>query len=80
MTKEDLYAKYEEQVKAKAAEAIEKSLSDVKAIMPKDEYDEAYAELYNVFITGANTARDILVELFTKYAKELSIKEMEKKI
>lgn len=70
MSKEELYAKYTEEVQAKAREFIEKNLADVKGMMPTDEYDEAYTDLYNIFITGANTARDILVSLLEQYGKE----------
>lgn len=70
MTKEELYAKYTEEVQAKAREFIEKNLADVKGMMPTDEYAEAYTDLYNIFITGANTARDILVSLLEQYGKE----------
>jgi len=70
MTKEELYAKYTEEVQVKAREFIEKNLADVKAIMPKDEYEDAYVDLYNIFISGANMARDILVSLLEQYGKE----------
>ena len=70
MTKEELYTKYTEEVQTKAREFIEKNLADVKGMMPIDEYDEAYTDLYNIFITGANTARDILVSLLEQYGKE----------
>ena len=69
MTKEELYAKYAEQVQQKAKDYLEKQLGEDRTFMPKDIFEDAYTDLYNTFISGANCARDILIELLTEYHK-----------
>lgn len=80
MTKEELYAKYAEQVKAKAAEFRNKMIEEGKMFMPREQLEETADNMYKIFLNGADAARDVLVDLITKYAKDITIKEMEKKI
>lgn len=55
---------YEEKVKAKAKEFVEEHLGpEAKLLMKPDEYEEAVIEFMNVFLAGANCARQVLLEL-----------------
>lgn len=77
MTKEELYTKYTEQVQAKAKEFVDSQLADVRMFMKEEQLEETAVDMYNIYISGANAARDVLVALFSQYAKEIKIKDLD---
>lgn len=60
---------FSERVTAEAKEFAKEHLADVKDFMPQDEYLETVEVFTNVFIAGANCARDVLQDI-VKEVKE----------
>lgn len=55
MTKEQKQL-YTEKLSAKAIAYAENALSDIKCLMPQDEYEAAFKDFVQTFISGADAA------------------------
>ena len=63
---EEQKQQYVETMKKKAFAYAENVLSDVKAFLPKDEYQETIEDFANSFLSGGNAAIETLKEINNK--------------
>lgn len=60
---------YEERIKEEAKAFCEKQLADMRMFMKPSEYQDTMIELMDVFIAGANSARNVIAELIKEQHK-----------
>ena len=57
----NLEKRYKELITKRVNKYIEEQIGEDKQFMPEDAYQEMYELLYNTFITGVNTSREVLI-------------------
>ena len=57
----DLEKRYKELITERVNKYIEEQISEDKQFMPEDVYQEMYELLYNTFVAGVNSSREVLI-------------------